>query len=265
LCSDSSIALAMGASTMTAKSKFFSPRNLDSPSVARSNRAKINSQEKINIWSDDSIEEAMSQIPDLSTQEPSQPKSKNLNIFHDINGSNSQSQHVDSQATTSTESTLVSTETSQAETPATEIDSQSTIFSAGLSAGISDLRSKFTFDSQPSPPLPAIDMPEDIVPCSSPPQQPTTITEHINDQEPDTDITEEDWTSAARAPIKPLPPSLELGRLAAKKASDVDDSQVKGSEDLLVPDSEGETGEDDEEEPPRPKFGINLGQFAFTG
>jgi len=265
LCSDSSIALAMGASTMTAKSPFFSPRNLDSPSVARSNRAKINSQEKINIWSDDSIEEAMSQIPDLSTQEPSESKSKKLNIFHDIKGSNSQSQHVDSQATTSTESTLVSTETSQAETLATDIDSQSTIFSAGLSASISDLRSKFTFNSQPSPPLPADDMLEDTVPCSSPPQQPTTITEHINDQEHDTDITEEDWTSAARAPIKPLPPSLELGLFATKKVTEMDESKVKGSEDLLVPDSEGETGEEDEGEPQRPRFGINLGQFAFNG
>jgi len=265
LCSDSSIALAMGASTMTAKSKFFAPRTSDSPSVARSNRAKLNSQEQINIWSDDSIEEALSQIPDLSTQEPSQNLSKKLNIFHDGDRSASESQQVDSQTTTSTASTLVSTATSQAETPATETESQSTVFSAGLSASISDLRSRFTFNSQPSPPLPS-DIPEETIPCSSPPQHHVT-TEHNNDREPDTDITEEDWASVARAPIKPLPPSLELGLFARRTAS-IDKAEIKGSEDLLVPDSEGDDEGDvleEEVEVEKPRFGINLGQFAFTG
>ncbi|GAB7337423.1 hypothetical protein MBLNU457_g2764t1 [Dothideomycetes sp. NU457] len=298
LCSDTSIALAMGASTMTAKSKFFSPKTFDSPSVARSNRAKVNSQEQINIWSDDSIEEAMSQIPDLSTEQPSQPRSQRFSMFHDVAKSASQSQQADSRTTTSTASSLLSTATSQAETPATETESQSTVSYPNLSASMAELRSKFTFNSQPSPLPSPTDQHEETIPCSSPPQH-HNIVSHNHDQEPETDITEEDWASAARAPIKPLPPSLELGLFASNRAANIAKADScataarasptssrsrtwtagtpiifspsrpqahKGSEDLLVPDSEGDDeGDVLEEELEKPKFGINLGQFAFTG
>ena len=165
LCSDSSLAFAMGstANSMSSTSRFFSSKTFDSPSMRKSNRTKSGGQEKVNIWSDDSTEEAMSQMPDISTQPIPQSKSrKKLNVLKDEcteQDLGSQQAQDDSQPTTATTTTSVkiSAANSQADTTTTSFDShsQSQLFSQdidanpfteGLHRSLSDLRAKFTFD-----------------------------------------------------------------------------------------------------------------------
>ena len=65
------------------KSKFFQPpRSADSPLVETRRRRKNKSAGGMNIWSDDSIEEAMANLPDIDGQRKTQPSDK-VSVFSD--------------------------------------------------------------------------------------------------------------------------------------------------------------------------------------
>lgn len=314
LCSDNTILPLTNNATrvMAGASRFFSAS--DSPSVRKSSKGKAN-KESFNLWSDDSVEEAMAQLPD--TTEPSSTRSKRkLTVFDDDAGgikpesqvstsmqSESQgtgtSMSAESQGTTTTEATSIESFDTTYATPCTSFgasfgsfnhdDSQAekSVFSASLTSGLSALRAKYGFradeDDPPttvkpakitrrseSTPSPARIQPEgkdrsetlgrpapcqspcinteaaDFVPCSSPPPCRVEGGEAVPRQQiPDLDFSDMDLLSSESQPVK-------ASQLA---------SFPKGSEDLIVPDSEGEE-EEGRSSPPRK---LDLARFAFSG
>lgn len=202
------------------------------------------SKDEFNLWSDDSIEQAMSLIPNITERRsPVKPKNK-LSIFQHVES------HDEPDKTTDT----------TAETP----------FTAGLTNEIQSLRTRFSYQHTAS----SDDVTgfsttaeskrkrsetEVVVPCSSPvmDQKSNAI---LQCDDPTNDINEADWLSAE---------SQSLSRTSAQTTQSSSSSKPyfsQGSEDLLIPDSEGE--EEDEEEQDlhrRPSFPLNLARFAFTG
>jgi exonuclease-1 len=202
------------------------------------------SKDESNLWSDDSIEQAMSLIPSISERRsPAKPKNK-LSVF----------QHVESR-----DEPDKTTDTT-AETP----------FTAGLTDEIQSLRTRFSYQhtvsgddvtdlSTTAESKRKRSGTEVVVPCSSPVRdQKSNVTQQLDDST--NDINEADWLSAESQP---------LGRTSAQTTQSSGTSKPyfsQGSEDLLIPDSEGE--EEDEEEQDlhrRPSFPLNLARFVFTG
>jgi exonuclease-1 len=186
------------------------------------------SRDEFNLWSDDSLELAMSQLPDTTENPNSKRPSRKLSVFQDQKN----------------------------ETP----------FSAALSGEMESLRAKFsyqpavhngdTWSVNTEPKLERVET-EVSVPCSSP------ITERqcnrtLSCEDEKDDINETDWLAAQFQPI-----SRACGQETQSSAS----SKAcfsQGSEDLLIPDSEGEE-EDEEEQGRQPSFSLNLSRFAFAG
>lgn len=268
LCSDNSLALAMSSSkpATTATSRFFSRSTMDSPSARKRYKADRVGNEKINIWSDDSIEDAMSQLPETSTGPPLQRKKK-LGIFKDevTPAALKSDRAVDESQDTTT--TLASPRESMNSTPATSIASVSqevsngapkSVFGSSLSADMNALREKYSFTAaresvragiSTAPTAKSADIIEaEIVPCSSPPR--TAEDDNSTSNETIDDLA---WLAMEARPLAPL--SL-VDDLAGPKRS----TMGKGSEDLLVADSEEE-----EDLYTKPSFKLDMGRFAFSG
>ncbi|OCL14070.1 hypothetical protein AOQ84DRAFT_384981 [Glonium stellatum] len=151
LCSDTTASTPYEGSSRveSGRSRFFTSNSVEeSPSLRTANVNKQSPKKEFNLWSDDSIEEAMAELPNL---EKSSPKARKIPVFTD--DSQPISEVETSQVTTSSRSTLdLSQETSGTLTPATSFNSlsaseepESTLFSAHLSAEMEELRTKFSY------------------------------------------------------------------------------------------------------------------------
>ncbi|CAD0108326.1 unnamed protein product [Aureobasidium uvarum] len=245
LCSDGTYASPLSTPTERVESgtsKFFkASKSCKSPTLGRTGNA---SKDEFNLWSDDSVEQAMSLLSETAERRSPVKSTRKLSIFQDAGS-------IDATGETS-EST--------AETP----------FTAGLANEIQSLRTRFSYrhDAFGDDGTDAATISESkrkrsgtpgVVPCSSPVTDRKSVeTRHCEDM--NDDINEADWLSAQSQP---------LSRTSGQDTQSSGSSKPyfsQGSEDLLIPDSEGE--EDEEEEQGlhrRPSFPLNLARFAFTG
>ncbi|KAK6001737.1 hypothetical protein QM012_002227 [Aureobasidium pullulans] len=224
-------------------SKFFKTEKVrKSPVLERTNSI---SKDEFNLWSDDSIEQAMSLLPGTAERRSSIGSTKKLSVFQ---GVGSPDAPVEISAAT-------------IETP----------FTAGLANEIQSLRSRFSYQDAASGDAPKDSATtneskrkrketEDVIPCSSPIMMDRKSNEVLQNEDPHDDINEADLLSAESQP---------LSRASGQNTQSSGSSKPcfsQGSEDLLIPDSEGE--EDDEEAQDlhrRPSFPLDLARFAFTG
>ncbi|KAF2087186.1 hypothetical protein K490DRAFT_16366, partial [Saccharata proteae CBS 121410] len=164
LCSDSAIYAATGgaAPVETAKSRFFSsPSDDASPSIRNGRSGNKTQKSEINLWSDDSLEEAMAELPDASQTSLSSKKSA-FSVFREssFTGTGRTSSMTSSTNTSQrTSSTLdltnqKSQNTAGTATPATSFNSQSastasqmSFFSRCLNSEIGNLSSRFSYES----------------------------------------------------------------------------------------------------------------------
>ncbi|TKX20159.1 exodeoxyribonuclease [Elsinoe australis] len=266
LCSDSASAIAMSGSSKstTEQSRFFS-KPAQSPSVLRAGRKGSKKTGEVNIWSDDSIEEAMSQIPDVT--EPIKKFAKKMQVFRD---ESAPSKEEKSQPTADA-STVFNDSVAKTESQTSMASVESATWSGDEEGQVTpptsfetEAESQDALDAEPTRKrqLESIEESPQRVPCSSPPQA-----------EPDSktgdDITEDDWQIAGNCPIKPLSFAKEFSIYNRQ----VTKTDPRGSEDLLVPNSDDEsdaltarkgstasTGSNGST-----GFGMDLGKFAFKG
>ncbi|KAF1938610.1 exodeoxyribonuclease 1 [Clathrospora elynae] len=272
LCSDSVFDTPAAGGGGLVRSQFFAGSMPEpSPSLHRAKNTRRKTDQNFELLSDDSIQEAMVEFADLE-EDASQPKKK-LRIFSDTQSSIRSA----SQSTVfSRGSTAQSQETAGTLTPGTSHGSPEpeTAFSAAISSQMNELRSKFTFKSasvlspkpstpragkrtlrrrnteawQPSPPLVesnTIFVPETPAAHSLPGTAPS-----VDDQ---VELADSAW-AAMEAEIvvaASSPPSMSPTKRRM--------SSLRGSEDLLVPDSEAES----ECSPRKPMF--SLARYAFSG
>lgn len=245
LCSDGSYASPLSTPLErieSGTSKFFkNSTSHNSPSLDMPDSLP---KDEFNLWSDDSIEQAMSLLPDATEQRRSMISTKKLSVFDDID-----SPDVPGEITDVT-----------IETP----------FTAGLANEIQSLRTRFSYQHTTSGDAPTdlTSTPESkrkrneteaVITCSSPVME-RKSNETSQSEDAHDDINEADWLSAESQP---------LSRASGQNTQSSGSSKPcfsQGSEDFLIPDSEGE--EDDEEEQGlnrRPSFPLDLAKFAFTG
>ncbi|EMD96688.1 hypothetical protein COCC4DRAFT_62191 [Bipolaris maydis ATCC 48331] len=272
LCSDSVFDTPTAGGEDVVRSQFFASSTPEpSPTLHRRKKSRRKTDQDIQLYSDDSIQEGEVEAADLE-QTASQRKNK-LRVFSDVQSSISS----ESQSTTfSRGSTAQSQETAGTSTPASSPGSPEpeSSFSAAISSQLSDLRSKFTYKA-PGIPSPTKTMPR--VPKARLDRQtteasrptplslesgsaslPETPAESILPGTPppadeEVDLVDSAWAAmesevvvAASSP-PPVTP--------AKRRR----SSLKGSEDLLVLDSDVESVCS----PRKPMF--NLARFAFAG
>ncbi|KAK5010781.1 hypothetical protein LTR28_007818, partial [Elasticomyces elasticus] len=161
LCSDGTIDSTLHGSVLeTATSKFFASPVDPSPLVGRGAASRKAKRAEFDLWSDDSIGLAMAELPDVVNNSVSKP-AKKITVFSDETSVADDSQSTDATVSrTTSQSTCITVPTpndSQDEhaeysdiflegAVCTPIDEPS-VFSAGLSAQISDLRARFSFES----------------------------------------------------------------------------------------------------------------------
>ncbi|PSN62690.1 PIN domain-like protein [Corynespora cassiicola Philippines] len=230
LCSDS-----FETPVPTERSPFFASSEADpSPSIRPRKRSPRKSNQDFELYSDDSVEEALAEFVDLE-EAASKPKKK-MKIFKESDfgssmGSDSQST-VHCQSVTSQSQGSIGTLT-----PATSIGSPEPEL---VPSQMKDLRSRFSFNSSSSPaPLPNASVrSRKSITRSKAARIGATL-------ELTTDISKTE--AAVMVAASPERPSTS-GRL-----------ELKGSEDLLVPESDDESVHS----PRKPM--LNLGRFAFAG
>jgi len=323
LCSDT-----FSSKLSTGKSKFFASSTPDpSPSVRPAKKKKHNTD--FELWSDDSLDEALAGLPDLDKVSPSK-SSRKLRIFSEKEGKGLAGEE---QGTNEVDDVSLSTvDTSQESagsgvfTPATSFGSEaeegqeeSTISKGGAEVsklGIKKLSEKFAYkeaeNGVKSPVVPALATIRPQVPflkamartssapassrvlqnlaksttssTSSPssssfsgshPLKSSTQIEDVDTEEQkeiekeEPEIEDSEWR-AMEAEI--VIPGSEIGEPVDDTSGTVCDKDgivekirksvvVKGSEDLLVPDSEAES--EDAESPKVSTKTLDLGRFAF--
>ncbi|KAK4497055.1 hypothetical protein PRZ48_011504 [Zasmidium cellare] len=280
LCSESGLAAAMnGAEGLQgAKSRFFAKSDAHaSPSLGRKSSRK---SDEFELWSDDSVAEAVAAAtatpdPASSTNVASPRKRKKLEVFADQSIAEEDASIGDiSQDTVITTATFDSAESVDVGTPDTSFGSfdspkEHSVFSKGIDMNFAALRysgAKALRKSTPrtksaplfaSTPLkltqstkvatPSVEenpsVEQDVtIPNSSPIDATTSFESKGNEVEDDL-IEDEEWLEMEKKPL-PRQPS----------------PQLKGSEDLLVPESPEETTDGNTAKPK-----LSLGRFAFTG
>ncbi|KAI4627485.1 uncharacterized protein J4E87_004048 [Alternaria ethzedia] len=269
LCSDSvSETLAAGDEGVV-RSQFFAPSIPEpSPTLHREKSRRRKTDQDFELYSDDSIQEVMAEVADLE-QAASAPKK--LRVFSDTQSSF----RSESQSTVfSRGSTAQSQDTIGTLTPASSPEPE-TAFSAAIASTMSELRSKFTYKSpSPAPGIPRASKsrlnrrPTEAWQPTPPSQASALTTFSAPDEEPiipgtpskkdaDVKLAVSAW-AAVEAAIEAeavIAASSPPPMTPAKRRR----SSLKGSEDLLVPDSEAES----ECSPRKPLF--NLKRFAFAG
>lgn len=291
LCSDNFFGISLELSqNATERSKFFSAGPEPSPSLRRDRKGRRKSGLEFELHSDDSIGDAIAEIADL--EEMSQSRKK-LAIFKDDSfatkvdsqyTSFSKSQSTDSQTSIfSKGSSKQSQEVAGTITPASSCGSplpetaDGGVFSSTLSTQVKDFRSRYSYHttssnnevrstpsrSKPGPAssthlqITRKQQPDELPFAFTLPRNDSKITAQVDGPEEANELDDSAWAAmesevvvAASSPVHrpatpPPVPSSTLG--------------VKGSEDLLAPDSEAES----DASPRRPM--MNFGRFAFAG
>ncbi|KAF2623441.1 PIN domain-like protein [Macroventuria anomochaeta] len=265
LCSDSILTTPSAGGEGVVRSQFFASTMPEpSPSIRPTKNNRRKTDYGFELYSDDSLGEAMAEAADL--EETASQSKKKLRIFSDTQS--------DSQSTATTRTpTGESQDSTGILTPATSFGSPEpeSVSSAAISSQMKELRSKFTYKGPESSftssistmtsklrrrdteartpsalPLELFSMTaqetkvESIVPGTPPPV----------DEQPD--IENSAWAAIDSEIVVPAssPPVTPAKRRR---------SSLKGSEDLIVHDSDGESVSS----PRKPMF--NLNRFAFTG
>ncbi|KAF1843620.1 exodeoxyribonuclease 1 [Cucurbitaria berberidis CBS 394.84] len=269
LCSDSVFDTPAAGGEGVVRSQFFAPTLPEpSPSLRQTKKSRRKTDQNFELYSDDSIQEALAEVADLE-EAAYQPKKK-IRVFSDIQLSVKSG----SQSTVfSRGSTVQSQETTGTVTPASSQGSPEpeTVFSAAISSQMTGLRSKFTYkpaatsSSQSNIPRAAnanLHRRHTETWAPSPPAMNSntkTLSENTmipGSPPPADDRTElEDSAWAAMEAEVIVAASSPPQMTPAKRRR----SSLKGSEDLIVPDSEAES----ECSPRKPMF--SLARFAFAG
>ena len=271
LCSDLPIDTPNAGGEKVVRSSFFASSIPEpSPSLRTTKGSRRKTGQDFDLFSDDSLHEAMAEVADLE-EAASQPKKK-LRVFSDSLQSSVVSE---SQSTAvSRGSTAQSQDTIGTLTPLSSCGSPEpeTVFSAALSSQMEELRSKFTY--KPPPPfLPRTSRTpksplrrrktEAWAPSPSPLDQSSKATPEPGPEpvlpdippivDTETEIPDSAWAvmEAEVVVAASSPPPMTPNKRRR--------SSLKGSEDLLVPDSEAES----DCSPRKPMF--SLARFAFAG
>ncbi|EDU49371.1 Exo 5'-3' exonuclease including N-terminal domain of PolI [Pyrenophora tritici-repentis] len=271
LCTDSvSDAPAAGGEGVV-RSQFFTSNTPEpSPSLNRTKMNRRKTDQDFELYSDDSMQEAIAAVADL--EEFASKSKKKLRIFSDTQAV----MRCESQSTvTSRGSTAQSQDTLGTLTPASSHGSPEpeTVFSAAISSQMSELRSKFIYKAavvpSPTPCMPRAAKARlerrytEIRQPVPPPIEPTlaslaTVADSVVRGTPPPVDDEEEIADSAWANMEAevvVAASSPPHMTPAKRRR----SSLKGSEDFLVPDSDAES----ECSPRKPMF--NLARFAFPG
>ncbi|KAF2278483.1 PIN domain-like protein [Westerdykella ornata] len=273
LCSDGSFSTPDSGGAEAERSRFFASSTVEpSPSLRTNQRPKKRNSD-FELFSDDSLDDAMAQLVDLEEATTGQRKKKSqIPIFRDEDGprvASTPQSSILSRSTTSTSQLSMSTFT-----PATSYGSprdleEETALSAALSSKVKGLRSKFTYNAantkgDASP----LDFPPRIGNSSIQKEKPNakSAPRVINDQNlgstlDDTlELDDAAW-AAMEAEIVVAESVTEVPRSSPIKTATWENLLVKGSEDFLVPDSEAES----DGSPRAVRRTLDLGRFAFRG
>lgn len=270
LCSDSAFDASTAGDEGVVRSQFFTSSTPEpSPTLHRRKKSRRKTDQDLQPYSDDSIEEVMLQAADLE-QTASQSKKK-LRVFSETQSSIRSA----SQSTVfSKDGTSQSQETPGSLTPASSSGSPEpeSVFRSAISSQLSDLRSKFAYKA---PPVPSSSMPR--------PAKARLERRHTEAWQPEPPPLKPGSASLPETPAEPIfpgtpPPADEEADLADSAWTAMEAEVVvaasspppvtpakrrrsspKGSEDLLVPDSDAESVCS----PRKPLF--NLARFAFAG
>jgi exonuclease-1 len=267
LCSELAHDTPTAGSEGVVRSQFFASAVPEpSPSLRPHKTRRTRTGQDFDLFSDDSLHEAMAEVADL--EEAASQSQKKMRVFSDSFQSSTKSA---SQSTVSTGSTVQSQTTVGSLTPASSFGSPEpeSVFSSAISSQMEDLRSKFAY--KPPPPLwprssragksplrrrnteawapspspfneTSTAVPESILPGTPPP-----VDEESEIHDSALAAMEAEVVVAASSPPPPVTPHKRRR------------SSLKGSEDLLVPDSEAES----DCSPRKPMF--SLARFAFAG
>ena len=271
LCSDSIFDTPAAADEGVVRSQFFTSSLPEpSPSLRPGKKGRRKTGQDFELFSDDSIQDALAEVADLE-EAASQP-TKKMRVFSDTQASTLS----ESQSTVfSRGSTSQSQETSGTLTPNTSqgYPEPESVFSSAISSQMDNLRSKFMYkpstanlskskiQQEATSPLrrrhtevwaaapPPIEAePASLYPASTTilPNSPATSGEQAELADTAWAAMEAEVVVAASSP-PPMTPSKRRR------------SSLKGSEDLLIPDSEAES----DCSPRKPMF--SLAHFAFSG
>jgi exonuclease 1 len=275
LCSDSTLAAAMDDSVglESATSRFFSKQpNHPSPSLRKTSSQK--KRDDFDLWSDDSVAEEAAAI--AASQEaqaaplPLPKKRKKIAVFADPPADEEGTESQESTTTSKSPSTTLSQVVGTPDISVTSTASQESVFSKGINANFAALKKTWTFNASAtksgvsrtkSAPVQAaapLGVPQKTL--RTPPPEPAETANHdvadievassspivkASDPHEEDGVADEEWFAIEK---QQLVAASELG--------------VKGSEDLLVPESPGNESEDGRQ---RPKPKLDLGRFAFAG
>ncbi|KAH7394022.1 exonuclease-like protein [Phaeosphaeria sp. MPI-PUGE-AT-0046c] len=269
LCSDVDLDTPAAGDEGVVRSQFFASSVPEpSPSLRPRKGARRKSGQDFDLFSDDSLHDAMVQVADLE-EAASQPKKK-MRIFSDsfqssVKGGSQSTATSRGSAEQSQESRATLTPASSFGTPEPD-----TVFSTAISSQVEELRTKFTY--KPPPPLwartprpMASPMRRRNTEAWAPSPSPfdhalkSTAATILPDTPPaptgdcDPEIGDADWVVAEAEVVVAAssPPPMTPNKRRR--------SSLKGSEDLLVPDSDVES----ECSPRKPM--VSLARFAFPG
>lgn len=261
LCADGYFAVPLSESAKKLEavpSRFFASKA--SPSVARDRRKGRNDGNEFNLWSDDSVEDAMLQLSDATSSQSTKPSSsKKMAVFKD---------EVKTPGTEAVPA-LFKDEEAAAEPKAQPARS---IFTSGLATSVANL-SQFKYAADRGVRKEATT----VTGRASAPSSPTRTVSHElergdrNKATTQDDFDELDWDEAESRPLSCVEEhgekvaGLEKGVHQAGEDQVVQDSDgqkagPKGSEDQIIPDSDSEA----EEVTQHTGFSFDLGKFAFA-
>jgi len=269
LCAESIATTSTRQSLDDSTSRFFGP----SPSLRKSSAKR----DEFELYSDDSTHDAVAALADTPVHSPSPKKRKRLSVFSDAEGSpatQSQSRTASAsqdltQDTVSSFVSNVSHETTGIETPATSFGSVSEAsnpFSKGVNSRFDGLKLRWAYSAESAKSEPQkssslqmtaatrssplrediisaaqrFETTDDVVPASSP-----VAGDGLEQNDHDELLSDKDWLALERQPVE-----VETEH----------EFEVKGSEDMLVPESPSSNSP--EAEGPS---GLNLGRFVFMG
>ncbi|KAI7170345.1 hypothetical protein KC319_g13458 [Hortaea werneckii] len=269
LCSEGMLASSMNGSVglQSATSRFFAKHTAQaSPSLRKASKSRLS--ESFELYSDDSVVEGATSIAAEGPAASSPKKRKKLAIFTDDQLSKNDDPDASQNATSTMESQDSNGSPQETETPATSFES---VFSAGLNASFAEMKQKWAF----KPAIPKSAMGESKTATqplkhhNSPAQDPFLDTRgsYSKDEPPaanDAEVVEVPTSSPILAPADAKAGEGIKGEesLATERRQTTPDPllNIKGSEDLLVPNS---PGSESDERKTRPT--LNLGRFAFAG
>jgi exonuclease-1 len=279
LCTDSILEVKDTDAGEVTRSPFFAtPTAEPSPSLRTKQNSKKKSRQSFEMYSDDSIEDVMNEFVDLDKM-LSQPKKK-MKVFTESFNSSVNS---DSQSSIFSRSTTGPSQRSQdsgLETPATSNGSPEpeTVFSTGLSTQFNALHSKFSYcsTSPSSPVTPSFTQNTSTrrviaskrTSSSSLSQSISSMSQNVATEMPvlhearthnhtKDDLIEDAAWAAMEAEV--VVPASDTESATPQKPSPSTRHEVRGSEELLIPDSDAESICS----PHKPL--LNLGRFAFNG